>query len=54
MGNATDAAVCRRRGLAQLGRLLARDRTDIGTALTSRLGCVQRTERCICRLETSH
>jgi hypothetical protein len=34
MGNATDAAVCRRRGLARLGRLLARDRMGIGTALT--------------------
>jgi hypothetical protein len=42
MGNATDAAVCRPRGLARLGRLLARDRTDIGTALTSRLGACSR------------
>jgi hypothetical protein len=27
---------------------------DIGTALTSRLGCVQPTESCMRRLETSH
>lgn len=43
MQNATHAAVRRRRGLARLGRPLACDARDIGTASTSHIGCVQPT-----------